>query len=131
MEVFTNTKTIGAQFNMITKIPPIPSWVTVIYFNGNPLTDITNIFNAPWIEKMNFYGSGIVAPIPSTFSIWPNLTQLQWGKNKFYGILNETAFNTNELLGELDLSESTLVGVFVSHSSLPPPPSPMVDPFLL
>jgi Leucine-rich repeat (LRR) protein len=95
---------------MITSVPVMPSWITGLNLNDNPLTDISAIYNAPWLTQMKFDGCGIRGALPSDFSLWPNLQYLNWGKNNFYGYLNETAFNSNPKIIEVDLSYNNLVG---------------------
>jgi hypothetical protein len=121
-----NIASISAATNLITTIPPIQPWMTTITLNSNPLTNIDAIYsiNATQLRSMNFYSCGIIAPLPSTFSIWPSLQTLTWGNNKFYGYLNETAFNNNPLIRTIDLSYNGLVCFYVipisflSHSYL-------------
>jgi Leucine-rich repeat (LRR) protein len=109
IEAFPNITEYDASDNMVTSVPIIPSWINSVLFNGNPLTDISAIYNAPQLIQMRFYGCGITAELPSNFNSWPNLQYLAWGKNNFYGYLNETAFNGNPKLLEVDLSYNNLV----------------------
>jgi Leucine-rich repeat (LRR) protein len=109
MEIFTKLTWIEAAYNMITKVPPIPPWMTILWFNGNPLTDISNIYNATQLEEIDFSDNGITLPIPSTFGIWPNLKILRLPQNHFYGELQETAFSDNHFLEVVDLSSNNVV----------------------
>jgi hypothetical protein len=106
---FVNLLDMNVANNLITSIPIITSWTTALLFDANPLTGISAIYNAPQLTKIRFPGCGITAELPFNFNIWPNLQYLTWGKNNFYGYLNETAFNGNPKLLEVDLSSNNLV----------------------
>jgi Leucine-rich repeat (LRR) protein len=121
MEVFTKLPYIEAAYNMITKVPPIPPWMTILWFNGNPVTDISNIYNATQLEEIDFSDNGITLPIPSTFSRWPNLKILRLPQNNFYGELQETAFSDNHFLEVVDLSANNVVGASFHYCRGPPP----------